>query len=426
MKKILCCVLLAIHGLVSAAIFQVDLTVQDQVDGDPGDGVCEIPTGGFCTLRAAVMEANALAGPDIIVLPGDRTIQLTIDGDNENAAASGDLDITESVAIGAFTEDTENYPTVDATQLDDRVFHVLSGVGVVTLVNFRVTNGSADFNSGGGINISIDNQVELNRMWFEDNTADSGGAIYLNGLSELNIIDSVFKGNAAVSQGGAMSLFGLVDIDRATIYENLNLNDGFQEAVFVGFSPFGSTGLTIRNATIFDNSNTGIFASGADLSIRNTTVVNHSNRGVVSNPNDFATPELRIRNSLFDQNNLNCANGLVDLQANNWNISSDNSSCFAVGSTNLNEQDPKLTVLKTDDENWHRYFRLGFFSPAVDSAHPAAPGPGIGCEGVDQRGVSRPQDSYADGDARCDRGAIELSADIIFYDDLDISYIEQQ
>jgi predicted outer membrane repeat protein len=231
MKKILCCGLLAMHGLVSAAIFQVDLTVQDHIDGDPGDGVCEIPTGGFCTLRAVVMEANALAGPDIIVLPGDRTIQQTIDGANENAAASGDLDITETVAIGAFTEDTEDYPTVDASQLDDRVFHVLSGVGVVTLVNFRITNGSAEFSSGGGINISIDNQVELNRLWFEDNTADSGGAIYLNGLSELNIIDSVFKGNAAVSRGGAMSLFGLVDIDRATIHENLNFNDTFQEAV---------------------------------------------------------------------------------------------------------------------------------------------------------------------------------------------------
>lgn len=88
----------------------------------------------------------------------------------------------------------------------------------------------------------------------------------------------------------------------------------------------------------------------------------------------------------------------------------------------MTEVEPQLNSVKADEEDWHRYFRPGFYSPAVDSAHPAAPGPGIGCEGEDQLGLSRPQDSYGDGIDRCDVGAIELSEDIIFFDGVDFSF----
>src|SRR5690242_16812730 len=38
---------------------------QDAPDANPGDGVCAT-TAGKCTFRAAIMEANALPGPDTI------------------------------------------------------------------------------------------------------------------------------------------------------------------------------------------------------------------------------------------------------------------------------------------------------------------------------------------------------------------------
>lgn len=422
MKKIMTCFLLLVQGWVSAAIFNVNLTVQDHIDDDPGDGVCDIAAGGFCTLRAAIMEANALPGPDIIVLPGNATIRLSIQGDGENSSATGDLDITDALAIGAFTEDTEDFPTIDAADIDDRAFHVLNSSGVVTFVNFKVINGSSQLSNGGAILISTNNQVEMNRLWFEDNTADSGGAVFVNEFSEVNIIDSVFKGNAAVSQGGAITTFSDTEMIQTTVFENLNFNADFQEAIYVGSSGFGVPQLNIRNSTLFDNSATAVYAQAADLSIRNSTIVQHPFRGVVSNPNDSVTPELRIRNSLFDQNQLNCGAGVVDMVTDNYNISSDNSVCFVGASTNSIETNPHLTAVKADDESWHRYFRPGFYSPAIDSAHPAAPGPGIGCEGEDQLGVSRPQDSYGDGIDRCDVGAIELSEDIIFFDGVDFSF----
>ena len=54
-------------GAANAASFTVD-QVFDGVDANPGDGACAT-VGGNCTLRAAVMETNALAGADTISIP---------------------------------------------------------------------------------------------------------------------------------------------------------------------------------------------------------------------------------------------------------------------------------------------------------------------------------------------------------------------
>ena len=71
----------------------------DDVDAAPGDGVCQTSTPGRCTLRAAVMEANANLGADTIVLQPATVYTLTIAGTTEDAAATGDLDLTEQVTI---------------------------------------------------------------------------------------------------------------------------------------------------------------------------------------------------------------------------------------------------------------------------------------------------------------------------------------
>ena len=68
------------------ASFTVDAT-HDAVDASPGDGVCA-DAGGACTLRAAVMETNALAGADEISLPPG-TYVLSIPGAGEDADGDG-------------------------------------------------------------------------------------------------------------------------------------------------------------------------------------------------------------------------------------------------------------------------------------------------------------------------------------------------
>src|SRR5262245_53738946 len=78
------------------AAFLVNATY-DAVDVDPGDGIAADAQGNT-TLRAAVMEANALTGEDAITLPSG-TFSFSLRGPGEDAATTGDLDVTDSLMI---------------------------------------------------------------------------------------------------------------------------------------------------------------------------------------------------------------------------------------------------------------------------------------------------------------------------------------
>jgi hypothetical protein len=81
----------------SAATFTVT-NQNDEVDVVPGDGNCVSTPSGVCTLRAAIMEANALAGADSIVVQAG-TYVLTRSGNDANDGSAGDLDINSDVTI---------------------------------------------------------------------------------------------------------------------------------------------------------------------------------------------------------------------------------------------------------------------------------------------------------------------------------------
>src|SRR5215211_81227 len=93
-------ILLAQFGLRPAAAAEnfVVNSMADLADANPGDGLCKTGITGDCTLRAAIQEANELAGADTVSIPAG-TYALTIEGAGEDAAASGDLDITEALTI---------------------------------------------------------------------------------------------------------------------------------------------------------------------------------------------------------------------------------------------------------------------------------------------------------------------------------------
>ena len=127
--------------LVPTVTFVVD-SIVDAVDANPGDGACD-DGGGNCTLRAAIMEANAVAGVAAITLPsGTYTIAIGRPADvselhpGEDAAVTGDLDIADDLIIEGAGSDTT---IVDGGALD-RVFHVLVG-STVEISGLTVRNG---------------------------------------------------------------------------------------------------------------------------------------------------------------------------------------------------------------------------------------------------------------------------------------------
>src|SRR5439155_2998816 len=93
----------------AAATFTVTKTA------DTNDGNCDTD----CSLREAIIAANASPGMDTIIIPPG-TYLLSIPGMEEDAAATGDLDITDGLILtGAGAAST----IIDGGGVD-RVFHV--------------------------------------------------------------------------------------------------------------------------------------------------------------------------------------------------------------------------------------------------------------------------------------------------------------
>lgn len=210
--------MLALPAQAGAAAAITVTTAADTVDAMPGDGVCA-DGAGACSLRAAVMEANALPGPDTINLSSVLYV-LALPGFSENAGRTGDLDVSSSIVING------KGATVDAADLD-RAFDVLAG-GSLTLSNLTVTNGSAPTTqgatpaeSGGAIRsvgaLALDGVSVTNSV--VSGTGASGGGIIAGG--SLSIDRSTVSGNSATRAGGGIEVTtGTVTIDRSALSGN--------------------------------------------------------------------------------------------------------------------------------------------------------------------------------------------------------------
>lgn len=170
---------------------------------DTNDGVCDAD----CSLREAVIAANASPGADIIDFAVDGTFYLTIGGATEEAAATGDLDFTSDITL------LGNGPThtiIDGSLLpvDDRLIHIPGAVTVI-IQGVTLQNGDAQSltpPSGGAISNSPSGTLHLSDSWLLDNKADYGGAMQNAGSASVAYItNTVFSGNSAtLTDGGAI------------------------------------------------------------------------------------------------------------------------------------------------------------------------------------------------------------------------------
>jgi CSLREA domain-containing protein len=180
----------------------------DAVDAAPGNGICATAASD-CTLRAAVQEANALPGDDIISLPSG-TYTLTLAGAGEDVAASGDLDLTGNVALdGAGAATT----IIDGGQAD-RILHIL-GAQRVHIAGVTLTHGNG---SGGGIRNEGAALVIVNSTVFRNNAGLDAGGVLSSGTLTITG-SSITENNAGRDAGGILSS-GALYIDDSTVHDN--------------------------------------------------------------------------------------------------------------------------------------------------------------------------------------------------------------
>ncbi|MEX1195414.1 MAG: choice-of-anchor Q domain-containing protein [Dehalococcoidia bacterium] len=237
-------------ALMSASDSQAIITFAvnsdlDEPDLTPADDVCLSTPGGFCTLRAAIMQTNELPGKDIVDVPAG-LYELTIAGTGEDNSATGDLDILDDVIIDGASGIAE----IDANDID-RVFDVDPNADDlnVEMYDLLITNGlTPGLETGGGIDTSGDNTVlHVERAFFEGNSsaiaggglynrvaltlidaefsanlAPNGGGIYINTLDNFPMTNVAFYNNGASSSGAGIFLAdGATTVTNAHFYENI-------------------------------------------------------------------------------------------------------------------------------------------------------------------------------------------------------------
>jgi len=331
----------------------VDTTV-DSVDASPGDGTCA-DADGQCSLRAAIQEADASGEVSQLTLPaGAYTFVLANAEVDEEASASGDLDITSDIRISGFGA------TINPNGLD-RAFDVAEG-GSLTLSGVTITNGFAAggedpiVGSGGAIANAGTTMLQLvtftnNRAegpaasggavlntgtmmirfsTFESNQATrAGGAIEANGGS-TTIVRSTFNANSTGAEpgnGGALHLSGAGDvvIDDSTFTSNT--------ASAEGGALWNSEGgnMTVTKSTISGNSATGaeadqggggLFNDGGEFTVDDSVIENNVANGAAGSGggilNDAGT--LTVTNTDITNNTSNRAGGGIEANVGTTNL----------------------------------------------------------------------------------------------------------
>ena len=384
-------------------------TMNDTVDVSPGDGVVADSSGNV-SLRAAIMEANALAGDDVVVLPaGEYT--LSIGGVGEDFGASGDLDVRDVGSRLTIRGAGADVTTIDAASLE-RVFHVFAGAtldiegvtitgglvtgsedggglrndgGTVTITDSVIT-GNVSQDDAGGINNT--GNLTLTRVTVSDNSAArTGGGVRNSG--QLTIVESTIGGehdatdplapdfrNTAVLGGG-----GIINLTGGTLTASNSTISGNVSTTSQGAGLFSIGRGTLTNVTVSNNEAAaeggGIAVAGGLTELRNTVVAgNVSTTSTVDIFDATAGASLDSSGNNLIGDNTGAAVAFPDPAPNpNPNLNGD-----FVG-TAATPIDPLLGAL-TDNGGATLTHSPLFGSPLIDAG-------GLTSSVLDQRGITR-------------------------------------
>lgn len=379
--------------------FTVD-TATDGVDATPGDGTCA-SIAGSCTLRAAVMEANARNGAStdldhtITIATGIDPV-LSIPGVSEDAAATGDLDVLKPLTVEG------GGATVDGSGLD-RVFDVAGSS--LRIHHMTVTGGAADgvgFDmDGAGIRGGLNSTIVVERTTVLANTAArAGGGI--SSVGALTVVDSDIVANQATQGGGIESSGPNLTIERSLLRNNSAVNVG-------GALVTSGVNAVIADSTLSGNTaadGAAVFAIGLGnplpVSVLRSTVVGNVGSSALTVGGEqcglhgcihFYMIHAESSIVVAPPGSIACSGEFSGTVSTLGNLAPDG-SCGATLAG-----DPLLGPL-VDAGGSTLVHVPASGSPAIDAISPESLS---SCQGeiVDQRGISRPQGSG------CDVGAVE-------------------
>ena len=252
---------LLIFAVFSQNVLAATFTVTENTDASdatPGNGACAT-AGAVCTLRAAIEEANALAGTDTINFSnGNKVInpsatytissQLTIDGSTVGASNTADIDGNDG-AYNAFTlTGNSDGSTIKGLYIHDfgvKGFEIQSGADSITIggpnaadrnyIGLAVGEAS-DGNTGGGIG-SAGTNVTIQGNVISGNTGN--GITLLNGSKDVTIKSNRIGTDSSGVNDRGNTVDGINVSDPSTPIA-LNGGDGGVEGLVIGSNVLGA------------------------------------------------------------------------------------------------------------------------------------------------------------------------------------------
>ena len=224
-----------------------------------------------CTLRGAILAANAHSGDTIVF----NIIEFCGKDGCFIDLLSALPDISAPMSISGPSSHAIQRSSSAATNF--RIFNVTT-TGTVNIAHLTIKQGSTGAN-GGAINFSSNGTLNINNCLFTGNVAQRGGAIHhISSAGTLNVTNCTFSGNSANDSGGGIfNDLGTLNVVNCTFSANLANQFGVGDNSAVGGGAiangeiinFHSAVLNVTNSTFSGNM---AFNGGAISTVANSVV----------------------------------------------------------------------------------------------------------------------------------------------------------
>jgi len=387
---------------VSASISGVDL-LNNRAGAAPGNGGALHITGvANVTLNGGVVMGN-VAAAEGGGLWNSAVGTLTVDGTliTANQASGNDAD---QGGGGLFNDGGElmvSNAIIRGNVADGSAGSgggILNNKGRVTVVDSTIA-GNRSNRAGGGVEDNAGNLLRLHNVRLLKNSTGAapgnGGGLHITGAGTVEVINGTIAENSAAAEGGGLwnSAVGLLTVSGSTFTNNVATGSADDNGGGALYNDGGR--LTVSNSTVTDNraenGNGAALLNGAGTSTMHHVTVSEKEGNAVVN----ATGTINLANSIVVATGNACVGSISS--EGNPNLDSDG-SCSATLTG-----DPMVGMLANNGGKTATLALLDG-SPAIDAGNNercvAAP-----VNGMDQRGVGRPQG------AACDLGAYEAGND---------------